>query len=456
MAEARAMEGHMQTAGRGEHIDGSPPLFQSWGGRAALTLIVLLLINVVNFVDRQLPFILIEPIKAELHLSDSQVGLLAGLTFALVFSVATLVLARIADRWRPRSMIILTLAVWSGFTALSGMATGFVSLLLARVTVSASEAGSTPSAHALISRLYPARHRALVLAIHSLGVPLGSMIGLVLGGWINEVADWRTAFFIVGLPGILLAVAAAVVLPRTDRVAATRAVGKRQDAAGVRPLLGLGSFRHMAAACAFYACGSYAINVFAASFLIRVHHLSTGQAGLAFGLAFGLGGLAGTFLGGVISDALGQRNPRWRLLVPAIGQLLSFPTALATWLAPDATTAVACLALSYIFGLLYYAPTFAAAQQLAGEGERATATALLSFCLNLIGSSIGPMVVGWTSDRLAPQYGALSLRYALCLMGITILWSAWHFWRGSRLLEADLALTAMRHENSKRRNDERE
>jgi predicted MFS family arabinose efflux permease len=450
------MEGHIQTAGTSRGGRESSPVFENLGGRAALTLIVLLLINVVNFIDRQLPFILIEPIKAELHLSDSQVGLLAGLTFALTFSVATVVLARIADRWNPRSMIIATLAVWSGFTALSGLATGFVSLLMARVTVSASEAGSTPSAHALVSRLYPARRRAFALAIHSLGVPLGSMIGLVLGGWINEVADWRTAFFIVGLPGILLAIAAALVLPRTGRVPVTPPAGGGQDAVGARSLLGLVSFRHMAAACALYACGSYAINVFAASFLIRVHHLSTAQAGLAFGLAFGFGGLAGTFLGGVISDALGRRNPRWRLLVPAIGQLLSFPTALATWLVPDATLSVACLALSYIFGLLYYAPTFAAAQQLAAEGERATATALLSFCLNLIGSSIGPMVVGWTSDRLAPHYGSLSLRYALCLMGITILWSAWHFWRGSRVLEADLDLTARRHANLKRQDDDGE
>jgi predicted MFS family arabinose efflux permease len=438
---ARPASAHRRAGGD----DPATAVFDRIEARGAAVLVVLLLINVVNFVDRQLPFILIEPIKAELHLSDSEIGLLAGLTFALVFSCATLVLARIADRWNARSMLVITLTVWSLFTALSGLASNFATLLAARMTVSASEAGSTPSAHALISRLYLQRRRALILGIHSLGVPLGSMIGLVLGGWINQVADWRMAFFVVGLPGVVLALVAAFVLPESRPIQPKRPATQAPGAAGLGALIGLPTFRHMAAACALYACGSYAINVFAASFLIRVHGLSTAQAGLAFGLAFGFGGLAGTFLGGLVSDRLGQRNPRWRLLVPAIGQLLSFPTALGTWLVADTSLAIILLALSYVFGLLYYAPTFAAAQSLASEGERATATALLSFCLNLIGSSLGPMAVGWTSDRLAPRFGALSLRYALCLMGFTILWSAWHFWRASRTLDADLHKTALRH-----------
>jgi len=413
------------------------------GARAGSgVLIVLVLINVVNFIDRQLPFILIEPIKAELKLSDSQVGLLAGLTFAVVFSFATVLLAWIADRWSPKRMMVATLAIWSAFTVLSGLAFNFASLLVARMAVSASEAGSTPSAHALISRAFPQGRRAFALAIHSLGIPIGSMIGLVLGGWINQIADWRTAFMIVGLPGLALAVLAAWVLPRTEPIARPAPARSKWEVDGIKALLRLPSFRHMAAACALYACGSYAINVFAASFFIRVHGLNTTTAGLVFGLAFGLGGLAGTFLGGVISDALGRRDPRWRLRIPAIGQLLSFPTAMGTWLVGDTALAAVLLGLSYVFGLLYYAPTFAAAQQLAAEGERATATALLSFCLNLIGSSLGPMIVGWTSDRLAPDYGNLSLRYALCLMGVTILWSAFHFWRGSQALQADLEARA--------------
>lgn len=412
------------------------------GGRAAAVLAVLLAINVVNFIDRQLPFILMESIKADLKLSDSEIGLLAGVTFALVFSFAALILAWIADRWSPRWMIVVTLAVWSLFTAVSGLAANFATLLGARVAVSASEAGSTPSSHALISASFPLERRAFALAIFSLGVPIGSMIGLVMGGWINDVWNWRTAFFIVGLPGLALALIARFVLPETRAQSTSELAAVKDDKAGALALLRLSSFRHMTAGSALYGCGSYAINVFAGSFLIRVHGLSSTQAGLAFGLAFGIGGLIGTFFGGVIADALARRDARWRLLVPAIGQLLSFPTALGAWLVPSATLSIVLLALSYVFGLLYYAPTFAAAQQLAHERSRATATAVVSFFLTIIGSGVGPMVVGWVSDRLQPTYGHLSLRYALCLMGVTILWSAWHFWRGSRVLEADLAARA--------------
>lgn len=426
-------------ASRDSEWDGADTtaMFQGLGGRGAAVLLILLLIHIVNFVDRQLPFILMESIKADLRLSDAEIGLLAGVTFALVFSFALLALAWIADRWSPRRMLVITLAVWSSFTALSGLATNFAGLLVSRVAVAASEAGSTPAAHSLISKLYPPHRRAFALAVFSLGVPLGSMLGLVLGGWINDIADWRTAFFVVGLPGLLLAAIAWFVLPET-LVAKPRAEARLPDRESAGALFRLSSFRHMAAACALYACGSYAINVFAASFLIRVHGLSFTQAGLGFGLAFGLGGLVGTFFGGVISDHLSRRDPRWRLLVPAIGQLLSLPTALGAWLVPHAGLSVLLLALSYVFGLMYFAPTFAAAQQLAHENGRATAAAQLSFGLNLIGSSVGPMIVGWTSDLLAPSYGALSLRYALCLMGITILWSAWHFWRGAQVLPADI------------------
>jgi predicted MFS family arabinose efflux permease len=414
--------------------------FDKLSGRAIAVLVVLLLINVVNFIDRQLPFILMESIKADLKLSDSEIGLLAGVTFALVFSFAALILAWIADRWSPRPMIVITLTVWSLFTAVSGLAMSFAQLLGARVAVSASEAGSGPSAHSLISSALPHSRRAFALAIFSLGVPIGSMVGLVMGGWINDVWNWRTAFFIVGLPGLLLAGIAWFVLPEARaQGGASELSAIKDDRDGAMALLRLSSFRHMTAASALYGCGSYAINVFAGSFLIRVHGLSSTQAGLAFGLAFGIGGLVGTFFGGVIADALAKRDERWRLLVPAIGQLLSFPTALGAWLVPNAMLSVFLLAMSYVFGLLYYAPTFAAVQQLAHEKSRATATALVTFFLTIVGSGVGPMVVGWVSDRLQPTYGHLSLRYALCLMGVTILWSAWHFWRGSQVLSADLA-----------------
>ncbi len=413
------------------------PVFGGLGGRAAVVIGILMLVNIVNFIDRQLPFILIQSIKTDLGLTDSQIAALAGLSFALVFSLASLPLAYLADRWSPRYMLALTLGGWSLLTGLTGLATSFTGLLLARMGVAATEAGCNPSTHALMSRAFPAHRRALVVALFSLGVPIGSMLGLMLGGWINDVANWRTAFFVVGLPGLLLAILAWIVLPNT--VAAPHPDGRPpRFFDGATYMFGLSSFRHVAAASALYACGSYAINVFASAFLIRVHGLTTAQAGLFFGLAFGVGGFIGTFAGGVLADALGRRDAKWRLLVPAIGQLLSFPTLMGAWLVPNAMLSVFLLMLSYIFGLLYFAPSFAVAQSLAPDRFRANAAALLGLCLTLVGSSVGPLTVGWISDRLTPTYGNLSLRYAMCAMGVTILWSAWHFYLASRALGADL------------------
>jgi predicted MFS family arabinose efflux permease len=412
-------------------------------GRGGWILALLLLVNIANFVDRQLPFILITSIKAELQLSDSQIALMAGLAFALVYSFASLPLALAADRWNPRWVLAGSLAVWSGMTGLSGLVTNFMQLVLCRVGVAASEAGATPSAHALIARFMQPRVRAMALAIFSLGVPIGSMLGLVLGGWINDVLDWRAAFFVVGLPGLILAAIAWFVLPDPPRhvePASEQTDRAPPFMATLGTLWAIPSMRHMAVASAFYACGSYAINVFAPAFLMRVHGMSSSAAGLGMGVVFGVGGLIGTFAGGWFGDRLARRSEAWRLRVPAIGQALSLPTALGAWLVADPVLAVALLTVSYMFGLLYFAPTFAAAQSLVPDRIRATTSAALLFCLTIVGSSVGPLVVGWISDALEPQFGELSLRYAMCSMAVTMALSALFFWLGSRRLSRDVAV----------------
>lgn len=412
-------------------------------GRGLYVVVLLLAVNVVNFVDRQLPFILIGGIKADLGLTDSQIGLMAGLAFAIVYSFASLPLAHIADRWSPKWVLTASLATWSGMTTLSGLVTNFVQLVLCRVGVAASEAGCTPSAHSLISRVITPDRRALALAIFSLGVPIGSMSGLMLGGWINEVANWRTAFFVIGLPGLVIAWVCSQTLPAL-RPNNSSGIQHASFFTTFRFLFTLRSFRYMAAASSLYACGSYAINVFAPAFLMRVHDLSSSQAGLRMGIVFGVGGLLGTFLGGVLGDRLGRRNEAWRQIIPAIGQWLSLPTALGAWLIPNPNASVALLAISYMFGLFYFAPTFAAAQSLVRDEIRATTSAVLLFCLTLVGSSVGPMVVGWLSDLLMPRFGDLSLRYAMCTSAVTILLSACCFHVAGRALVKDLRATTTR------------
>lgn len=406
--------------------------------RGFLILGVLVFVNILNFLDRLLPSILVQSIRRDLGLTDTQIGLMGGVAFAVVYSFASVAIARIADRRSPRAVISISLALWSIATAFSGLAQNFLHLLLARSSVAAGEAGSTPPAHALISRIFPSERRSLAVAIFSLGVPIGATLGLALGGWINDALNWRAAFFVAGVPGLIVAALIRFVVPDPPHAAPSEARAGG-FAVALRSLLSKRSFRHMAAASSLFAIGSYSLNVFAAAFLMRTFHVSSARAGLLFGLAFGLGGLVGTFAGGALADSLGRRDPRWRQLVPAIGLALSAPTALVGFLVPSLAISVACLTLVYLFGLLYLAPTFAAAQSLVPDDSRATASGVLLFCLTLVGASVGPFLVGVVSDALSPHYGSLSLRYALCAMPLTMVWSAIHFALAARALPADLS-----------------
>ncbi|NBW06669.1 MAG: MFS transporter [Caulobacteraceae bacterium] len=410
-----------------------------FSGRGLAIVIVLLLVNILNFVDRQLPFILIDAIRTELHLNDTEIGLMAGVSFAVVYSFAALGLAWAADRFSARWVIGLSLAFWSVMTAAGGLAQNFFHLLLARAGVAAGEAGSTPAAHAMIARLFPDSRRALVLAIFSLGVPIGGTIGLALGGWINDAWGWREAFFFVGLPGVIVAILSLIVLPRGASSEPTVGVARTSYLSAMKFLFGLKSFRHMAAASSLFAIGSYAMNVFAPAFLMRTHGMTSAEAGLGLGLVSGIGGLVGTFAGGMLADVLGKRDTRWRQWVPAIAMAVCVPVALGAWLAPDALVSMILLALVYMLGLMYFAPTFSAAQSLAPDEIRATASAVLLFCLTIVGSSAGPYVIGWASDYLTPRFGHLSLRYAMCLLAVTMAWSALHFFLAARALKEDLA-----------------
>jgi predicted MFS family arabinose efflux permease len=409
--------------------------------RGLMILGLLIFVNILNFLDRLLPSILVTAIRADLGLTDTQIGLMGGVAFALIYSFASVGLARVADRRSPRAVISISLALWSIATAFSGLAQNFWHLLLARSSVAAGEAGSTPAAHALISRIFPSERRSLALAIFSLGVPIGATLGLALGGWINDALNWRAAFFVAGVPGLIVAALVRFAVPDPPHASPD---GPRvgEFAATLRALFSKRSFRHMAAASSLFAIGSYSLNVFAGAFLMRIHHVTAAKAGLLFGLAFGLGGLVGTFAGGAIGDWLGRRDLRWRQGVPAIGLALSAPTALVAFLSPNLAVSVACLTGVYLFGLLYLAPTFAAAQSLVPDGSRATVSGVLLFCLTLVGASVGPFVVGVVSDALAPRYGALSLRYALSVMPLTMIWSAIHFALAARALPKDLASQA--------------
>lgn len=398
---------------------------------------LLLLINIVNFLDRQAPFILAPAIKKDLHLSDTQLALFGGLAFSMVYPVLGIPLARLADRYGSKWVLGGSLLVWSALTAFGGLAANFGQLFVARLGVAAGEAGSTPAAHALIAANYPLKQRGMPLAVFSLGVPLGSMIALMVGGLLLEHASWRLAFFYLGAPGLVLAVLAMLTVREPKRTAAATASAASLWGAIV-PLLRKPTFRQMAIGIGVYSMGANAMIVFTPTFLLRSHTLGPAQVGLWLGLIYGISGVAGTLAGGGFSDRLGSVDRRWRLWAPAAALAIAAPFTLAAWLVPGSFLSLLFLAVPKFSNLVYIAPIFTVLQTLVPANARASASALLLFFNSLIGLAFGPLIVGALSDALTPMLGADALRWALCFVPLTQVWAAVHFTLAARSLERDL------------------
>lgn len=411
-----------------------------------VTLWLLLAVYVFNFIDRQIVNILAEPIARDLDLSDTQIGLMTGLAFALFYTVLGIPIARFADRpttSRPR-LIAVALALWSGMTALCGAAQNFAQLLLARIGVGVGEAGCTPPAHSLISDIVPPEKRASALAFYSLGIPIGTLLGMVIGGTLADRIGWREAFVIVGLPGVALALVLWLVLkdPRRSGLAAGLR-GERAPAAlplgqAVGEVLRSRAFVLLLLAGSAASFLSYGKTTWTTIFFQRTHDLTPGQVGLWFGIAGGVAGMLGTWLGGYLADRFGAANRRHVLSAPAIGMALAVPLAIAAYQAPTWELALALLFLPTMFNTFYYGPCYSAAQGLVPLKARAIAAATLLFFQNLIGLGLGPLFFGVLSDWLQPVYGAESVRLVLYGAAVLGLVPAFLFWRCSLRLNAEL------------------
>jgi MFS family permease len=403
---------------------------------------LLLVVYVVNFIDRSILNILLEPIKREFDPSDTALGFLAGPTFAIFYATLGIPLARWADRGVRRDIIALALFLWSGMTALCGLARSFPQLVLARVGVGIGEAGCSPPAHSILSDYYPPERRGTAFAIYALGIPIGTAFGFFTGGWIAEALGWRSAFLLVGLPGVVLALIVRLTLrepPRGHAEARRDAGPAPAPFAVMRTMWRLATFRHLAAAATLHAFVGYGLANWNAAFLIRTHGMSLGEVGTWLSLiAIVFGGL-GTFLGGYLSDRLAPRDVRWSLWVPGVSTLVAVPFAVGFYLWPEPHVALAFAGIPVFFGAMYLGPTFALTQALAPLRMRAVASAFLLFLLNLIGLGLGPQGVGIASDLLAPELAENSLRGALVLTVLLNLWSGVHYFLGTRTLAADLA-----------------
>lgn len=409
--------------------------------RYALGLLVV--VYIFNFIDRSILSILLDSIKAEFQVSDTYLGFLSGIAFALLYTIAGIPIARWSDRGSRSSIIALAVMVWSAMTAVTGLAQSFTQLALARVGVGIGEAGCTPPAHSLISDYFPPERRATSLAIYSLGIPIGGGIGFLLGGWLDQLFDWQTAFIVVGLPGLLLAALVKLTLKEPIRGRfdpADIAEAPQQSVADVfRFLSSLRSFRHMAMAAALHAFYGYGAAAFVASFFRRSHEMEQGELGTWLAAIACTAGVTGTFLGGYLSDWLGKRDQRWYMWVPGLATTAYLPFAFLFYLWPDPHAALLLSIPGSILGGMYLGPTFAMTQSLVPPKMRATAAAVLLFVINIIGLGLGPQGVGILSDLLNPSLGVESLRYALLFTVVTFaVWSAVHYGFAARTIRDDL------------------
>jgi len=395
-----------------------------------------------NFIDRQLLAILQESIKSDLGLSDSQLGLLTGFAFAVFYVTAGIPIARWADRSNRRNIVALSLLVWSGMTAISGLAQNYSQLLLARVGVGVGEAGGSPPSHSIISDIFPPHRRATALGFYSTGVNVGILFGFLLGGWLNEFFGWRVAFLVVGGPGILLAL-----LVRTTIAEPIRGLAENKQVSEItvsfRQVLALlwsrRSFRHLALGAALNAFAGYSISNWMASYMIRSHGMSTGELGTWLALILGLGGAIGVFAGGFLADRLAIRDKRWYMWLPALTGLVALPFMVGVYLVGSPYAALTLAVIPGLLSNVYLGNAIATTHALVGMRMRAMSSAVFFFILNIIGLGAGPWTVGAMSDYLAPQYGMESLRYAmLYVIPVVSLWSVCHFFLASKTLREDL------------------
>lgn len=406
------------------------------GGRV---LLILLLAYIFNFVDRQIIGVLAVPIKAELALSDRQLGLMGGIAFALFYSGLAIPIAWLADRKSRVNIIAVSVALWSLFTAVCGLAQNFWHLFLARMGVGIGEAGGVAPSYALISDYYPKAKRARALAFFSLGIPIGSAAGVFFGGWIGDYLDWRWAFVIVGLAGLPAALLVKLGIGEPVRGGYDSVDGAASEAAPpftvvAAKLAATPSFWLLSFGAASGSIMGYGLIFWLPSFFNRSFGLELAEVGWFYGSIVLVGGMAGTWLGGWFADRIGPNRPGSYALIPAVSFLIAAPAFAIGVMAPSLVVAWILFTVGQMLALAWLGPVIAAVQHIVAPNMRATASASFLFINNLIGIGFGIYILGEMSERTAVAYGTESLRYSILYgLGFYLLSAAIYFVAARRL-----------------------
>lgn len=386
--------------------------------RRTVVLAMLLLVYTFNFIDRQILGILAPAIKADLHLSDGQLGMLGGLAFAILYSTLAIPLAWIADRTSRTWVITVSLAVWSAFTALCGLAGGFGQLFAARVGVGVGEAGGVAPSYAFIADTFPPHQRARALAVYALGIPIGSAAGVMLGGYIATAVDWRRAFLVVGIAGLVLAPLFRLAVREPVRDAAVD-----RARVPVRRVFGILAAKPSFWLLAFGASASsmygYGLGFWLPSLLKRSFHLDLIHTAYFFGTVALIGGGGGIVAGGVLGDRLGKRDRAAFAWLPAVGAATAVPLFAAAILSHSVAAAFCCFLVPIGLSYVWLPTVITAVQHLVPPHMRATASASFLLINNLIGLGAGTYVLGALSDSLTARLGEEALRYSM-LFGLVL------------------------------------
>jgi len=409
-------------------------------GNRAYVLFILVVVYTFNFIDRQIIGILAIPIKADLGLTDTQLGLMGGLAFALFYTALGIPVAMLADRFNRTWIMTAALALWSLMTAASGLATNFWQLFLARMGVGIGEAGGVAPAYSLISDFFPPNQRARALSIYSFGIPIGGALGIVFGGVIATLIDWRTAFFIVGIAGVAIAPIFKLTVkePPRGRYDRQRINTTPPGLSTIfKTLLRKPGFWLISMGASFSSMMGYGLFFWLPSFFVRSFDMTLLNASLIFGAVYFTGGIVGLWAGGWLTDRFGQMNRSRYVTIPAAAFVLAVPFYVLAILSTNLTLTVLSLVTPMALGLMWLGPVISVIQHLVRPDMRATASAIFLFIINLIGIGLGTVLIGALSDTLQVQYGDDALRYSILAgTGFYILASAL-FFAAARWIERD-------------------
>lgn len=425
----------------------------------AFVLAALFVVYTFNFIDRSVLAIVQEQIRGEFNLTDTQLGLMGGPTFALLYTILGIPIARLAERQNRMTILTVCLALWSAATAACGLATNYVTLLIPRVFTGIGEAGCTPTANSAIGDYFPVASRSTAVSIYSMGVPIGAALAGIGGGFVAEYMGWREAFLILGLPGLALAVLVKLTVSEPPRSTPPGEAPGFFQAFAV--LAKKTTFWNIALGGAAASFTGYGVGQFSNSFFIRSHDLTTFEAAMISGVLVGVFGGAGTFLTGFISDRIAKRHPNALAWLPGITLLISAPLSVAGFMVGSLWLAIPLLAAATLFQYFYVSGIYAATQAIVHPRMRATAVAVLLFIVNFLGYVFGPLAIGALSDYLTNTHllqlgaslaachaktapaavcaagAAYGLQYAIIIGYLGFVWGAAHFLLAWRTMARD-------------------